>query len=313
MDPLRSICERHGFFTRGMAREAGYDDKGVSQMVRSKVWFRFRRGYYSFSDMWTLLDDVERHLVRSRAVLHSLGDAVALSHVSGVVARGIETWDIDLSRVHVTRLDGGAGRVEGDVVHHVGTCSPDEVVEIDGLRLLPVARCAVECGSTASSEAALIVFNSMLHRELATPEDLYHQFDAMSSWPRVRHLHVPVRMADPRVDSVGESRGQWVFWKTGIPKPEIQFEVRDVEGVLRGTSDWAWPDEGLLGEFDGRLKYGRLLEPGQQPGDVVFAEKRREDELREITGYGMLRLVWDDFQRPRLIRARFDRLRRRTA
>jgi hypothetical protein len=312
MDPLRLICEQHGFFTRAMARDMGYDDKAVSHMVRSKLWHRFRRGYYSFTDTWSVSSEIEQHLVRARAVLHSLGNAVALSHVSGVVARGIETWDIDLSRVHVTRLDGGAGRVEGDVVHHVGTSTPDEVVECDGLRMLPVTRCAVECASTASSQAALVVFNSMLHLGLATPVELYRQFHAMSSWPRVRHLHVPVRLAEPGVEGVGESRGLWVFWTLGIPKPEIQFEVRDSEGVLRGTCDWGWPEAALLGEFDGKLKYGRLLRPGQDPGEVVFAEKRREDELREISGCGMLRLTWDDYQRPRLIKSRFERLARRT-
>ena len=35
------------------------------------------------------------------------------------------------------------------------------------------------------------------------------------------------------------------------------------------------------GEFDGEVTYGRLLRPGQSPGVVVFAEKRREDALRD--------------------------------
>ena len=52
MDPLRYVCEQDGFFTRAMARELGYDDQAVSLMVRQRVWRRFRRGYYSFSDIW---------------------------------------------------------------------------------------------------------------------------------------------------------------------------------------------------------------------------------------------------------------------
>jgi hypothetical protein len=313
MDPLRFLCEQDGFFTRAMAREAGYDDKAVSFMVRSRIWHRFRRGYYSFTDIWAGLDDTERHRVRARAVLHSLGDAVALSHVSGVVAHDLDTWDVDLSRVHVTRLDSGAGRVEGDVVHHVGTCTPEDVVEVDGLRTLVPTRCVIECGSTVTSEAALVLFNSLLHRGAATPDDLLRRFQAMGSWPGVRHLHVPIRMADPRVESVGESRGLWLFWTVGIPCPQTQFEVHDSAGRLVGTCDWGWPEEHLLGEFDGKLKYGRLLLPGQEAGEVVFAEKHREDELREVSGCGMLRLIWTDYDRPRLVKARFTRLARRTA
>ncbi|HET7430250.1 MAG TPA: type IV toxin-antitoxin system AbiEi family antitoxin domain-containing protein [Nocardioides sp.] len=313
MDPLRFLSEHDGFFTRAMARDAGYDDKAVSAMVRGRVWHRFRRGYYTFTDIWASLDELGRHRVRSRAVLHSLGEAVALSHVSGAVAHGIDIWGVDLSRVHVTRLDGGAGRVEGDVVHHVGTCLPDEVVDVDGGRALPATRCVIECGSTTTSEAALVLFNSLLRTGKAEPDDLLRQFEAMGSWPGVRHLHVPVRLARPGVDSVGESRGLWAFWSVGIPGPVVQYEARDSEGRLVGTCDWAWPEEHMLGEFDGKLKYGRLLKPGQEPGGIVFAEKHREDELREVTGYGMLRLIWSDYDRPRLIRARFDRLARRTA
>ena len=58
-----------------------------------------------------------------------LGSRVALSHVSGVIDWDIPTWGLDLSRVHVTRLDGGAGRLEGDVVHHEGLSLDHEVVE----------------------------------------------------------------------------------------------------------------------------------------------------------------------------------------
>jgi hypothetical protein len=313
MDPLRYLCELDGFFSRGMAREVGYDDRAVSLMVRCKVWVRFRRGYYSFADIWGSLDEVGRHRVRSRAVMHSLGGAVALSHVSGVVAHGIETWGVDLSRVHVTRLDGGAGRVEGDVVHHVGTCTTDDVVEVDGVRTLTPVRCVLECGSTATSEVALTLFNSLLHSGAAEPDALYRTFKAMASWPGMRRLHVPIRLADPRVESIGESRGLWTFWIGGIPRPEVQFEVHDRQGRLIGTCDWGWPAHRLLGEFDGKVKYGRLLRPEQDPGEVVFAEKHREDELREVSEFGMLRLIWTDFDRPRLIRARFDRLARRTA
>ncbi len=58
------------------------------------------------------------------------------------------------------------------------------------------------------------------------------------------------------------------------------------------------------------MKYGRLLEPGQDPGEVVFAEKHREDELRELTGFGMVRLIWSDYDRPSVTAGRSTELRR---
>jgi len=132
VDPLRQLTRLHGFFSRAQAREVGYDDRAVTRAVRAGYWVRFRRGFYAFADEWRGADDAERHRTRSRAVLHSLGDAVALSHVSAVLAHGIAVWDVDLSRVHVTRLDGGPGRIEGDVIHHEGLCLDQELMDVDG-------------------------------------------------------------------------------------------------------------------------------------------------------------------------------------
>lgn len=306
-DPLRAICSELGFFTRAHAREAGYDDRDVTRAHRAGLWRRMRRGYYTFPDVWDAATAEERHLMRCRAVLHSLGDAVALSHASGCLAWAVDLWGMSLDRVHVTRLDGGAGRVEGDVVHHEGFVGVGEVGEVDDMRVLAPARCVLEAASTASSEAGLVALNSSLHRGTTTIADIGTQFDLMAHWPRMRHLHVPVRMATERAESVGESRGLWLFWTQHLPAPVVQFDVR-AGGRLVGRTDWAWPRLRGLGEFDGRVKYGRLLEPGQEPGDAVFEEKRREDSLRETSGWWMVRLVWSDLDAPARTAARIRRL-----
>ena len=41
---------------------------------------------------------------------------------------------------------------------------------------------------------------------------------------------------------------------------------------------------------------------------MVFNEKRREDELREIADAWMVRLVWSDFDQPGQVAARIRRL-----
>lgn len=309
MDPLRAICLELGFFTRAHAREAGYDERAIDAAARSRRWVRIRRGYYTLPDIWQTASPEERHLMRCRAVLDSLGDSVALSHTSGCVAAEIEVWGLSLDKVHVTRLDGGAGRIDRDVVHHEGLVTDDEVGEIDGMRVLAPARCALEAGSVATSESALVVLNSALFRRRCTSDEIANQFDVMAHWPRVRHLHVPVRMSTDRAESVGESRSLWLFWTQHIPTPVLQLEVHD-GSVFVGRTDFGWPNlrrQGL-GEFDGKVKYGRLLEPGQDPGEVVFKEKKREDRLREVTGAWMLRIIWSDLDHPDDTAARLRRL-----
>ncbi|MCF6744792.1 hypothetical protein E9529_10960 [Blastococcus sp. KM273128] len=65
-----------------------------------------------------------------------------------------------------------------------------------------------------------------------------------------------------------------------------------------------------MGEFDGRVKYGRLLRPGQEPGEVVFAEKRREDATRD-EGWDVVRWVWAELAAPHRLAAKVRRARER--
>ena len=308
MDPLRTLSELVGFFTRAQAYDCGYSDRQITQIMRQRLWTRFRRGYYCHTDVWLAMSETEQHLVRCGAVIDSLGtEAVALSHGSGALVHEIDMWGVDLSRVHVTRRDGGAGRVEGDVVHHEGFVADADVVEIGGLPVLSAVRCSLEAGSLAGGEAALCLLDSGLHRNLFDQEALMAQFTVMEHWPRMRQLHIPVRMADGGSESIGESRGRWFFWRHHLPAPQLQYDVFDADGVLIGTTDWAWPDLETLGEFDGRIKYGRLVKEGQQPGDVVFAEKQREDAMRRATGFVMERVTWGDYDRPRVLEQRLRR------
>src|SRR3954469_2040643 len=69
-------------------------------------------------------------------------------------------------------------------------------------------------------------------------------------------------------------------------------------------SDFHRSKQRTLGEFDGKTKYGRSMQPGKDPGDVVFHEKVREDRLREM-GFEVVRWIWDDLQRPNVLEQRF--------
>lgn len=102
-----------------------------------------------------------------------------------------------------------------------------------------------------------------------------------------------LRLADGRSESACESLSRVLFYRGALPKPVLQFPVRRSDGVLVGTSDFYWEEAHHLGEFDGKVKYGRLLRPGEQAGDAVFREKRREDAMRGEQ-LGMTRWTWVD-------------------
>ncbi len=294
---LRAISDRHGSFFRHEAVALGVDDRMLRRETRAGRLVRIRHGAYTFADEWSARDGVERHALVARAVTRSLGPVVAASHHSATALHGMTLWDVPLEIAHVTRLDGGAGRTESGVSHHEGLCLDGDVVTVDGTLAVTPVRAALESASLSGVERGLATVDSGLRSRLFTPEQLRVQHALMRSWPASQSLHLVVPLADGRSGSVGESRAKYLFWSQGLPMPVQQFEVYE-RGVLVGVTDFAWPECRLLGEFDGRVKYERYLRPGEDPGDAVFREKQREDALRRVTGWRVVRLVWADLSHP---------------
>lgn len=314
MDPLHAVAEEHGVFLTQEAKGLGYDDRSIARAVRGKLWQRVRRGAFVPMETWLAADEVGKHRIRARAVWRTHQGRVALSHVTAAIEHGMDIWDVDLHRVHVTRLDGGAGRIERDVVHHEGRIlSEVELVERNDLLVTSPVRAALEAATLCSTEAGLVTVDSGLHQGCFAMDDLRSMFEEFHYWPRTQHLQLLVRLADSRAESAGESRARYLFFCQGLPRPTLQFEVFDCWGRLIGRTDFAWPDLGLLGEFDGRSKYGRLLRPGQDPAQVVYEEKLREDALRAATQYAMVRLTWADLSRPREAAGRVRQLMKQIA
>jgi hypothetical protein len=88
--------------------------------------------------------------------------------------------------------------------------------------------------------------------------------------------------------------------RLGLPAPDLQVRLFGADGSPLGRCDFGWAAHRTVGEFDGRIKYGRLLRPGQSAGDAVYEEKLREDEIRDI-GWPVARWTWADLDRPRVV------------
>jgi hypothetical protein len=304
-DPLRIIASESGVFLRREAIACGYSDKMLASLRQRGVLHRVRQGAYCFADVWSTYTPHERHLCLARAVLRTTSGPVALSHTTALLVHGVAVWGADLTRVHVTRLDDGAGRIEADVRHHVGACSIEDVTEVGGLPVVVAERAVIESATVLGLESALVSADSALHLRLCDPMGLYRRFGEMNCWSGSRKIHMMLGWMDGRAESVGETRGRFLFRRTGLPVPELQFEVYDDQGVLVAVTDFVWHGHRAFGEFDGKVKYTRYRRPGEEPGDVVFREKKREDLVRRLTGYGCGRMVWGDLSRPQQTSAYF--------
>ncbi|UPK73146.1 type IV toxin-antitoxin system AbiEi family antitoxin domain-containing protein [Nocardioidaceae bacterium SCSIO 66511] len=284
--------ERGGFFTRGEAIDCGMRDSQLRQAVRAKYLVRLRHGYYSPSTYVESLDSTERHALLARAVHHRLGDRYALAGISACAVQGVELWSDDLTTVHVVRIDGRTGRKEAGVRYHEFPVEPEaDVVSVGAVRAMNPAHAVWQAGCDQTIERGLVSTNSALHRGIVTAETLRSRAAAFSRWPGSRGARIAIGLADPRVESVGESRTFYLCWEQHLPLPEPQFEVIDDAGTLIGRTDFAWHEYRHVAEFDGAAKYSRYLRPGESISDAVMREKVRENLIRAEL-FGVTRIIW---------------------
>nr|WP_227464266.1 type IV toxin-antitoxin system AbiEi family antitoxin domain-containing protein [Nocardioides lijunqiniae] len=294
------------FLLRRDALACGIGDNALARMVKRGELVRIRHGVYASRAAWGALSGAQRHRVHTRAVQALYGEHVAVSHTSQAIADGAPDWGHDLRSVHLTHLAGG-GRRHAGIVHHEGSLRvPDLSRSRDGWHTTPT-RTVLDCCNLLSTEAGLVLANWYLYKGLTTTEELETRYVELQRSPRMLAVRLVLRLADGGAQSVGESRFLHLLWREGLPRPVLQYPVWDGD-VLVGTVDAVWPELGVMAEFDGKVKYGRLAKPGQSAADVVFAEKVREDRIRELTGFRVIRPIWSDLDRPALLAQRLRRL-----
>jgi hypothetical protein len=306
MDELFEL-HPHGMFLRREALRLGYDDRDLNHALKRGQVVRVRQGTYISAKTWREASATHRHLLTAQGVALTHEHRVALSHTTGALAWGLRLWRPDLDRVHVTRLAGTTGRIERDVVYHRDCWDAEGVWAQDEHLLLDPVTCALQAASRTTVTQGVVILDSVIDLDLGDENALARTYAAMSRSPFTRKLQMTVRLTRRGAQSVGETLTRDLLFKHHIPEPQLQYKVFDGSRLV-GITDFAWPDLGLLGEFDGKIKYGRLLKPGEEPGDAVFREKRREDEIREITGMGMIRYTFGDLFVPLATAARTRRM-----
>jgi hypothetical protein len=286
----------------------GLTDSQIQQLIRSGALRRIRHGAYADSSVWDRLSTTDRYRLRVRAVLRTAHPSAVASHVSAAVELGAPVWGLNLDDVHITRMDGRAGRSEAGVVQHRGKLSEDEVERLEGIRVTKPARCAVELTTLGTVEQALVSVNGLLHERRMTVEEFAEAVERHKHWPETLNAGIVLRLCDPRIESVGESRTDFLCWKHHLPRPVPQVEVCEEDGSLFARLDFCWPEFGVFLEFDGKEKYRRFRRRDESLEDYLMREKQREERICALTGWVCVRISWADLEAPLLTARRLHRL-----
>jgi len=292
---LLRLCSDLGVVLRRDLVAAGIDDRAIHRLRRAGTILRLRHGAYVLADRWSAADARTRHLMLSEAVLDLYRADVALSHISAAIAYGAPDWRVPLKDAHLTSLRRVGERHKARVVHHVGTCGVLDLSRRHGHWITSPTRTALDAASILDRDPAVCVLDWFLEQGLTSTDELTQILEAPRT-PWTDHLELvhKVSLASPGAQSVAESRCRLAFGDVGLPAPVLQLTIHDQDGRVVGIVDFAWPEHGVVVEFDGDVKYHRHRKPGETIEQMVLREKRREDRIRELTGWTVVRLSWSD-------------------
>lgn len=289
---------------RRAALAQGYVDDEISRLRRRGEWTALQRGAYVLGDVPAELRS--RHLLAVHATVAGLRTPGVISHASAAALHGLPLWAVPLRRVHITRHPPARSDEGARLRSHVARLPAGDVVAVEDVLVTSPARTVVDLARELPFAPALAIADAALFGRLTTVDQLRTVLEEAGGTRGARAARRVVKAADGRSESVGESRSRAIMMQLGLPTPDLQVEVRTPGGGLIGRCDFCWREARLLGEFDGRVKYGRLLRPGQDPGEAVFLEKQREDAMRD-EGWGMVRWIWRELDAPIALGRRIDR------
>ncbi|WP_020110755.1 hypothetical protein [Rhodococcus sp. 114MFTsu3.1] len=300
---MTRIVSRSDALTRGVS------DAELQRFCRTKAWRRLRPGRFVSRRDFDALTPAEKHRVVAEAVLDAAtaGDAI-LSHTTAAVFHGLDVNASDLRYVHITRNRTGGGRRNGYRIVHGAPYSTSDVAVVDGVLVTALPRTVADVARSLTFADAVCIADLAARTKNLMPKEVVAALDACAHHPNNRQARRVAEFMTGKSESVGESRCRVVLHQLGYT-PRLQVRVSDGNGVFARVDFYL---DGIFTviEFDGFVKYGRLVPTGETPADVAWKEKVREDRIRS-GGAQVVRLTWADLDRPehidRLIRAAADR------
>lgn len=278
---LGAIADRQlGVFTAEDARRAGYRLDEIRTRLGSREWTRLRRGVYIETRRAVALraDPRTAHLLDCVGVLVALGDAPVLSHES---AARLHRFVLPDSASDVVRLSSEVQWREGRGYRVARATLPGaDLKRFLRFQATSPARTLVDCAREWSLTDAVVAMDAALHARTVSRPQLAAAVHFARHWVGVGNAGRALSHADGRAESPLESRGRLRLLGSGFPVPELQVELHGPRGFTARVDAW-YEEAAVAIEFDGRVKYSDPTK-GRSPADVLWEEKRREDDVRGL-------------------------------
>ena len=247
----------------------------VRRLVSDGVLVRLRRGILVGCCVVerAAVDRRSAHGLRLRTLLTVYDDCVAGAESAALLLG----WPLlDLPSRPVLLRAAGAWRGGDDVRVRIAHLPDHHIVELDGIRCTVPARTVVDIARSASFRQAVVVGDAAVAR-VCTEAELHAMLDECSEWADLGKARKAIPFFDARAESPLESVSRAIMHEYDVPPPDLQHEIHLDSQTYR--ADFYWKQTRTIGEADGRAKYS--MDPDRTPEEVVYAEKVREDNLRD--------------------------------
>ena len=231
---------------------------------------------YANAEVWNDLDDyVGRPRLRTRAALATMRRGWVPSHDSSAHELEMEILNPPDPHVHITRPGTTGAWTKFGVKHHLARYGDHQLVEVNGLQVLDMARTAVDIAREHGTPYGEIACDSAMRRGVSRAA-LWAAVEMMLFWPCSRRARAAVEFADPGAESVLETLGRILVSALGVGEVDTQFPFAIEDGRV------VWGDIRVgrhLFECHGKVKYLSVADGGvarQEATEVVWAEKKRE-------------------------------------
>lgn len=285
---------------------AGHTQRQLAARVASGELLRVRPGRYAEASRFQNTPAKEQQLAAIHAAQRALTNPPLFAGRSAATIHGFPAWSRWLHTV------GGAELSDPLTVHTLVspgyrgsrtprfTASRARVPDSDrelvsGLRVTSRERTLWDIARIAPLEVSLACADHYLrdiartghrindHEWYAWHERMLARAELSPRTPGVARARAVVALAHPGADSPLESVSRPRLNQLGIDV-ELQHSVPSESGGTLWIDFW-FVHAPYFGECDGKIKYtDAALRAGQTADEVVYAEKRREDWLRGVTG-----------------------------
>ncbi|MGL3151853.1 hypothetical protein ACSS7Z_16010 [Microbacterium sp. A82] len=280
---------------------SGLSERGLHALVASGAFIRVRRGWYVDAVEWKQLWIEGQHLLHVLAAARSAGGRGPVFYgVSAAVVLGLPLYRLTPKNVHILIFGRRHGRTVSNIAQHNVEVRSEDIIEVDGIRCTSLDRTVLDLACSLSPEAALSIADAALRRVAVSGQqqdpDLAAQWHdrlgeraAVLRVRGIRQARDLLSFADGRAQLPGESVSRLHLRRLGFTDIDLQTQVMGPAGEVYWM-DFAFRGARSFGEFDGKGKY---LDPdlagGREAGAVVLEEKAREDAVRGVTGWGVVR------------------------